>query len=142
MSGNDAVVPEDFERMPPFGPYHELFGPVYHRQSQAGFIIGLRAEEKHRNRGDMIHGGVIAMLADTALTWASMYSRQPRLHVLTTQLSVSMIGKAKPGDWLEAHTDVVRAGRRVVFCNCFIWANAVRIAQATAQFQVIESAPA
>lgn len=67
--------------MPPFGPYHELFGPV------------------------------------------------------------SMVGKAKPGDWLEVHTDVVRAGRRVVFCNCFIWANAVRIAQATAQFQVIESAP-
>ena len=85
----------------------------------------------------MVHGGMIAMLADTAFTWANKYSRDPPLKLLTTQLTVSLIGKAKPGDWIEARVDVVRAGRRVVFSNCFIWVGGERIAQATAQFQVI-----
>ena len=130
-------VPDGFERMPPFGPFHELVGPIYFKRTVEGFSIGLLAEEKHRNKGDMVHGGMIAMLADTAFTWANKYSRDPPLKLLTTQLTVSLIGKAQPGDWIEARVDVVRAGRRVVFSNCFIWVGGERIAQATAQFQVM-----
>ena len=52
MSERD--VPEGFELMPPFGPFHELVGPIYWRRTEAGFTIGLRAVEKHRNKGDMV----------------------------------------------------------------------------------------
>ena len=57
--------------------------------------------------------------------------------MLTTQLCVNLIGNAPPGAWVEAQVDVVRAGRRVVFANCYIWSQGQRIAQATAQCQVI-----
>ena len=134
--------PDGFQLMPPFGPFHELTGPIYYKQTEAGFVVGLHAEEKHRNRGEIVHGGMIAMLADTAITWASRNARQPAQSVLTTNLSINMIGVAKPGDWIEAHVDVVRSGRRVVFSNCFIWANGQRIAQAMAQFQVMGPATA
>ena len=133
----DQGVPQGFELMPPFGPFHELVGPMYWKRAETGFVIGLRTDEKHRNRGDMIHGGMIAMLADTAFTWASKYSRDPPISALTTQISVSMMGKARVGDWLEAQVEPLRSGRRVVFLNCYIWAGGERIAQATAQFQVI-----
>ena len=140
MQTTPLNVPDGFQVMPPFGPFHELVGPVYYKQTQAGFTIGLWAEEKHRNRGSIVHGGMIAMLADTAFTWAGKHSRNPPISIVTTNLSINMIGAAKPGDWLEASVDVVRSGRRVVFLNCFIWANQRRIAQAMAQFQVIEPA--
>ncbi len=132
------VVPDGFERMPPFGPFHELVGPMYVRRTGEGFAIGLLADERHRNKGDMVHGGMIAMLADTAFTWASKYSREPPLALVTTQLSLSLMGKARPGEWIEARVDVIGAGRRVVFSNCFVWAGGKRVAQATAQFQVME----
>lgn len=142
MADPTLDIPDDFELMPPFGPFHELVGPIYYKQTEAGFTIAFPAVEKHRNKGEMVHGGMIAMLADTAITWASKYSRHPPLSVLTTNLSVSMIGKAKPGGWIEARVEVVRSGRRVVFSNCFIWVNDRCIAQATAQFQVMGQAPA
>lgn len=123
--------------MPAFGPFHELVGPMYLKSRGDTFIVGLRVEEKHRNLGAMMHGGMICMLADTAITWASKHSREPALRVLTTNLSVSLIGNAVPGDWVEAHVDVVRSGRRIVFSNCFIWCDGKRIAQAAAQFQVM-----
>jgi len=134
---SERDVPEGFELMPPFGPFHELVGPIYWRRTEAGFTIGLRAVEKHRNKGDMVHGGMLAMLADTAFTWASKHSREPPIAAVTTQLSVTMMGKAAIGDWLEARVEVLRSGRRVVFSNLYLWANGERIGQATAQFQVL-----
>ncbi|MDR2188138.1 MAG: PaaI family thioesterase [Azonexus sp.] len=130
-------IPPGFELMPPFGPFHQLSGPIYVKKTEDGFTIGLLVEEKHRNAGQMVHGGMLAMLADTACTWASKHSRQPVRRVLTSHLSVGFTGNAVPGDWLEARVQVVKSGRRVVFSNCFIWSREKCIAHATAQFQVI-----
>lgn len=132
-----ATVPTGFEPMPPFGPFHELTGPIYVKKTEAGYAIGLLVEEKHRNKGQMVHGGMISMLADTACTWASKYSREPAVKVVTSHLSVGFTGNALPGDWLEARVEVVKSGRRVVFSNCFIWSKGKCIAHATAQFQVV-----
>ncbi|PRX96869.1 uncharacterized protein (TIGR00369 family) [Paraburkholderia sp. BL6665CI2N2] len=134
---DDDQIPEGFQLMPMFGPFHELVGAIWYRKSERGHVVGMRMREKHRNLGQMMHGGMVCMLADTAITWASKYSRQPPVKVLTTNLTVNFLGGAQPGDWVEAHVDVLRSGKRVVFSDCLIWANGLRIAQASAQFQVI-----
>jgi uncharacterized protein (TIGR00369 family) len=131
------VIPEGFELMPAFGPFHEMVGPTWYRKRERGQVVGMRVREQHRNLGQMMHGGVVCMLADTAITWASKHSRKPALKVLTTSLTVNFLGNAQPGDWVEAHVDVLRAGKRVVISDCLIWANGQRIAQASAQFQVM-----
>ncbi|MGE0387956.1 MAG: PaaI family thioesterase [Gammaproteobacteria bacterium] len=135
-----SAIPEGFEAMPPFGPFHELVGPIYARRTQAGWIVGFPVQEKHRNRGTALHGGMLCMLADTAFTWASHYSREPPIRCVTTSLAVNFVGRAAPGDWVEAHVDVVRSGRTAVFMNLMIWCRGERIAQATAQFQVVGQA--
>jgi uncharacterized protein (TIGR00369 family) len=133
----DRLIPHGFRLMPAFGPFHELFGHTYVRKSERGHIIGMFVREEHRNRGSMMHGGAVCMLADTAITWASKYSRQPAVKVLTTGLTINFMGNAQPGDWVEAHVDVLRSGTRVIFSDCKIWSNAKCIAQASAQFQVM-----
>jgi uncharacterized protein (TIGR00369 family) len=130
------VIPEGFESMPAFGPFHEMVGPTWYRKSERGQVVGMRVREQHRNLGQMMRGGMVCMLADTAITWASKHSRKPALKVLTTSLTVNFLGNAQPGDWVEAHVDVLRSGKRVVFSDCLIWTNGQRIAQASAQFQV------
>ncbi|TDN59192.1 PaaI family thioesterase [Paraburkholderia sp. BL10I2N1] len=130
-------VPEGFELMPAFGPFHELVGATWYRKSERGPVVGMRVREQHCNLGQMMHGGMVCMLADTAIKWASKYSREPALKVLTTSLTVNFLGNAQPGDWVEAHVEVLRTGKRVVFSDCSIWANGQRIAQASAQFQVM-----
>jgi uncharacterized protein (TIGR00369 family) len=140
MSTLASDVPEGFEPMPPFGPFHELVGPIFVKRTASGHAVGVRMQEKHRNRSPNMHGGMLCMLIDTAFTWACKHSRDPALRTVTTQLSVNLAGNAEVGDWIEVHTDIVRSGRRVVFANCFVWSKERRIAQASAQFQVLGEA--
>jgi uncharacterized protein (TIGR00369 family) len=130
-------VPEGYERMPNFGPFHEALGPMYVTSSDGLFTIGMRVEDKHRNREQMMHGGMICTLADTATHWAAKHSRQPPAKMLTTNLSVSLMGNAAPGEWVEARVQVLRAGRSIVFTHSTISCEGRMIAQATAQFQVV-----
>ena len=132
-------LPPGFEPIPPFGPFHELTGPFFAKRVGHGYVVGMRVEDRHRNLGQMVHGGMICMLADTAFSWACKHVRASSSRVLTSHLSVGFAGNAKPGDWIEAHVDIVKAGRRVVFADCFIWCNERRIAHATAQFQVVDA---
>jgi uncharacterized protein (TIGR00369 family) len=134
--------PEGYEQMPIFGPFHEALGPMYVKRQEAGHVVGLRVEDKHRNRGQMMHGGMICTLADTATHWAAKHAREPILKVLTTGLSVNLMGNAKPGEWVEAHAKVLRAGRSIVFADCLITCAGRVVAQATAQFQIVPEAAA
>ena len=52
-------------------------------------------------------------------------------------LTIDFAGSAKAGDWIEAHVDVMRNGRRVVFLNCFVFRGNERIARGSATFQVV-----
>jgi uncharacterized protein (TIGR00369 family) len=139
---SDDAPPEGFERMPTFGPYHQLLGPMYWRRADDGMLVGLRVQDKHRNRGQMMHGGMICTLADTASHWAAKHAREPLLRMLTTGLNVSLMGNAGPGEWVEAHARVMRAGRSLVFTDCRIASGSGVIAQASAQFQIIGEDPA
>jgi len=140
---DNSGAPEGFAPMAPFGPYHELVGPIYYSLAQPATVIGLRIAQKHRNRSSvpMMHGGMVAMLIDTACTWAAKHSRDPPLSLLTTNLSINLVGNAGPGEWVEVHVDIVKSGRRIVFADCFCWCRGQRIAQASAQLAVMGEAP-
>ncbi len=55
-----ATIPEGFELIPPFGPSHEMVGPIYAKQSNGEWTIGMWVEPRHHNRGPMMHGGMMA----------------------------------------------------------------------------------
>lgn len=127
-------VPAGFEPMDPYGPFHELVGPMYFQPVPGGVIVGLQVLEKHRNRGPMMHGGMLATLIDTACTWATFHSQEQGVPGVTTNLSINMIGSVMPGDWVQAHAEVVRTGRRAVFLTCSVSAGGRAVAEAVSQF--------
>ena len=129
--------PEGFERMPTFGPFHQTMGPMYFKPVDGGMTVGLRVQDKHRNRGPMMHGGMVCTLADVASHWAARHAKHPPAIMLTTGLNVSLMGNAAPGEWVEARVQVLRAGRSIVFTDCHITCGGRAVAQASAQFQVV-----
>ena len=129
--------PADFEVMPPFGPLHQALGPIYVRSNGNMTVVGMHVEERHHNKGPMLHGGMMAFFVDTAFTYASFATSDKPRPAVTTSLTIDFAGSAKAGDWIEAHVDVMRRGRRVVFLNCFVYRDNERIARGSATFQVI-----
>jgi uncharacterized protein (TIGR00369 family) len=132
-----TAIPPGFEILKPTSPFHELVGPLYEKRDGGTLVIGMLVAEKHRNRRGIVHGGMICTLADFAMGYAATTATGSPRKVVTTNLSVDFAGNAGPGDWIEAHIDVMRPGNRVSFVNCFVYHGAARIARASATFLIL-----
>ena len=125
-----------------FGPYAEpsgfldRIGPFLQRRSETGVVFAVRIADYHCNRRGMAHGGLVVTLADVALGKSGEWLSQPPVSLLTASLTVDFYSAARFGDLLEAHTDVVRVGRRIAFANCYLRVGDTVIARASGVFNV------
>ena len=134
------TIPEGFTKLQPMGPFHELVGQMFCKMDDDTPIVGIIAEDKHRNKGDMMHGGMVSMLVDTATIWSvQAHKKDPENTVtLTTNITVDFLGKIKVGDWVEARVNFIKGGNRVMFAECYLWANDKVVARGSAQIQVVQ----
>ena len=128
--------PADFRPLFRASPVSELIGPIYCRGEGRDLVLGLRVESKHCNARGTVHGGILATLADTALGYAMAFSTTPPMSLVTASLTLDFAGTAKIGDWLEAHVDVQKAGKRLAFANCYLLNDKLRIVRSSAVFLV------
>ncbi|MCL4106613.1 UNVERIFIED_CONTAM: hypothetical protein GTU68_009747 [Idotea baltica] len=135
----DFELPPGFEPLFRSSPYLDLLGPIYNKNSDAGLIIGLRAEQKHCNARKLVHGGVFSSLADIALGYSAAYLGEEPTPMVTASLTIDYAGSAKLGDWIEIQTDVQRVGNTMAFANCYFTVAAKRIVRASAVFSVLSN---
>src|ERR1700682_6047984 len=65
MTASD--IPEGFERHFRQSPLTDPWEPLYSKRTDKAVIIGLRLPRPHTNSRGLIHGGLIAALADNAM---------------------------------------------------------------------------
>ena len=141
VSPASTDIPAPFTLLEPYGPFHELVGPLYETRRNGRIVIGMRVATKHRNKGPGMHGGMYFMLFDTAMTHASAQVRPENAIAVTSSFSSELIGAAAPGDWIEAEVEVLRTGKRVVFLNTVIrrdGQDGPALARGSATFQIVE----
>lgn len=127
-------VPDGFVVSPRTGPFLDLLGPVYVRDTAGGLVVGLRVEDKHLNARGRVHGAVVCALADVALGRNLTLAAGDDVSPVTASLQVHFLGSATGGDWVEATAVVNRAGRRMGFVDGSVRAAGQLIATATALF--------
>lgn len=130
--------PAGFEPLFRTSPFLETIGPLYSRGKGADLRVGLRAERKHCNARGLVHGGVLATMADIALGYGLAYLSDPPLSLVTASLTLDFAGSAKQGEWLEARVDIQKTGSRLAFANCYINVGEARIVRASAVFAVMD----
>ena len=92
----------------------------------------------HQQQLGYAHGGLIATLADLAAGFASVaLVQQP---VVTVELKISYLNPGI-GSQLRAVGWVLKAGRRLHFCEAEVWCDDKLIAKATATMAVVEVPP-
>jgi acyl-coenzyme A thioesterase 13 len=127
-------APPGFEPLFRTSPFLDALGPFLYRRTPQGFVIGLRVAEKHTNARGTAHGGLLLTLSDIALGYTAAFSDEPPLSLTTANLCADFAGQARIGDWVEAHVDLQKIGRRLVFANAYLVVGAERIARASAVF--------
>jgi uncharacterized protein (TIGR00369 family) len=135
-----AAVPEGFARHFRQSPLTDPWEPIYSRQTSEAVIIGLRLDKPHTNSRGLIHGGLIATLADNAMGLScgvKLGGGGPRL--VTVGLAVDFVGTAQIGQWLAVESEVIKTGGTLCFAQSRITADGVVIARANGTFRVVKA---
>jgi acyl-coenzyme A thioesterase PaaI-like protein len=92
----------------------------------------------------MLHGGVIAALADNAmgLSLGAALGEAAKIAgvsgIVTTSLSVDYLGVAQQGQWIEIAPRVVKASSGSGVVDALITADGDTIARANASFRILK----
>jgi uncharacterized protein (TIGR00369 family) len=84
---------------------------------EGGAVLSMRVEEHHRQIHNVVHGGVIAALADTAAAIAAYTVTAAGLELVTIELKINFLLPIAEGK-VEAEGKVLRAGRNFVVVEC------------------------
>ena len=132
------TVPDGFLRLDRGGPYIAALGPLYHRRCADGqIVIAMRVETGHTNMRGIAHGGMLATLADCALSIGMNLACDGKQSFVTVNLTTDFADAAHPGDWIEAPLDIQRVGQRFAFANCYLTVGEKRILRASGVFAVM-----
>lgn len=130
-------IPEGFEPHLRKSPLTEPWEPLYAKKTEKAVIIGLRLARPHTNGRGLIHGGLIAALADNAMGYSCAQAAGWTSSFVTISLSVDFVGSAGIGQWLAIESEVIRTGRTICFAQCLARADETVIARASATFRVV-----
>jgi uncharacterized protein (TIGR00369 family) len=131
----ESLVADGWQPLEAVG-YTEFVGQVYFRSDGESMRYGFIAEERHKNRRSVIHGGVLAAFADRALALAGrrVNNNMPQA---TIELSVRFVDAAHIGEFIETAPEVVRKTRSVIFVRGILTAGGRAVASADGIWKIL-----
>lgn len=96
--------------------FQALIGPLWSKQIEGVWRWGFVADARHLNGQGVVHGGMLMTMIDQALG-ITVYFAAGKKPAVTIDLSVKFVDAARLGDFIEAHTTVVRTTRSLVFMS-------------------------
>lgn len=131
------AIPAGFEPHFRKSPFTDPWEPLYSRRTDKSVSLGLRLAKPHTNSRGLIHGGLIASLADNAMGYSCAQATGWTTSFLTISLAVDFTGSADIGQWLAVDCEVIKTGSTICFAQSLIKADDVVIARANASFRVL-----
>ncbi len=130
-------IPEGFEPHFRKSPFTDPWEPLYSRKTDKAVVMGLRLARPHTNARGLIHGGLIASLADNAMGYSCAQAMGWASSLLTISLAIDFTGSAEIGQWLAVESEVIRTGSTICFAQSLIKADGAVIARANGTFRVV-----
>ena len=130
-----TIVQELQERLAA-SPFHAALGVVV-REAEAGAVeLSFVVHEGHVNLQGLVHGGLLATFADTAMGLAVRTAVAPGRRHVTIHLGVQYVRPASPGP-ITARGRVIRVGSQIAHAEADVVAEAGdMLARATGTYSV------
>ncbi|WP_296223074.1 PaaI family thioesterase [Ralstonia sp. UBA689] len=137
---DNLTVPAGFEKLNKPSPFLTMLGPVYARGMGPSMVMGFHVGHHHLNRRGILHGGVVASLADAALGYCLAEPGDGNggaIAMSTASLTVDFIASAGEGDWIEITPEGLRTGSKLAFAQALFHRGDRLVARASAVFAVL-----
>ena len=109
-----AALPPGYREFDYDDPFEDQVGPLGYRVDDGTIRFAFRADERHANTGDTLHGGMLMTFADFALCLIATWD-QPGEKCVTVTLNSEFVAAGRPGDLVESTGEVVRRTRSLTF---------------------------
>jgi uncharacterized protein (TIGR00369 family) len=117
---------EDLQERLTASPFHASMGLEVVQAERGTVVLAFRALPEHLNLQGLVHGGVLATLADTAMGLAVRTSVEPGHRHVTIQLGMQYVRPASPGP-IRALGRVIRTGSQIAHADAEITDDALRV---------------
>jgi uncharacterized protein (TIGR00369 family) len=132
-----SEIPAGFEPHFRQSPFTDPWEPLYSKKTEKAVTMGLRLAKAHTNARGLIHGGLIASLADNSMGYSCAQATNWTTSFVTVTLAVDYVGSAGIGPWLAVECEVIKTGSTLCFAQALIKADGVVIARASGTFRVV-----
>jgi uncharacterized protein (TIGR00369 family) len=103
-------------------------------------VAGFRVLPKHLNPIGLCHGGMLATFCDVIMPMSAAYQEEMDTGLLpTVSLSLDYLAPTPGGAWVEARTELLRRGKRLVFAQVMLTADGRLTVRANGVFSVPSS---
>jgi uncharacterized protein (TIGR00369 family) len=130
-------IPAGFEPHFRKSPFTDPWEPLYSRRAEKGISMGLRLAKPHTNARGLVHGGLIASLADNSMGYSCAQATGWTTSFVTVTLAIDYVGSARLGQWLAVECEVIKTGSTLCFAQSLIKADDVVIARGNGTFRVV-----
>ena len=138
----DNLVPDGFEQHFRRSAVTDPWEPIYSRKLDDRLQMGVVLSPAHCNSRGLVHGGVIASLADNAMGLTCVFAlanqaRETGKGLVTVSLNVDYLGSGRLGEWMQISPEPVKLGGNLCFARALVSANDAPIAMAHATFKIL-----
>jgi len=132
---SEAIVPPGWV-IRPGKAFNTYVGPFYQRDDGDARRSGFVTDERHGNKRDVTHGGMIATAFDVAMGNASWDAAEQQ-RCATIQLNITYVGALKLHEFADIEVEVIRATRSLVFVRAVMNASGRLIATADGVWKIL-----
>ncbi len=113
--------------------FGELVGPIWRRGDA---LFGIVAAEKHLNHIGRVHGGMLMSFSDQAMGMTALRATGDKPHA-TIEMNIQFVDAVKVGDFVEAHCEVVRLTRAIIFMRSTMLVGSRVVAAASGVWKIL-----
>ena len=114
--------------------FGELVGPIWRKGDG---LFGIVTADKHRNHRGIVHGGLLMTFADQAMGMTGRRKTGEKPHA-TIELNMQYISAVQIGDFVEAHCEVVRITRSIIFMRSMLKVGDRTVAMSSGVWKILE----
>jgi 2-hydroxychromene-2-carboxylate isomerase/acyl-coenzyme A thioesterase PaaI-like protein len=130
-----AKVPRDFEPFSFTSPYTSRNGPLYVKCGTKKAVFAFRADDRHLNPRDVVHGGWMTSFVDVAMAQSALYELGVVALTPTIHLDTDFLAPIFPGQWVTCDANLVRSTRNMNFVECTCYADGEPVLRASAIYR-------
>jgi 2-hydroxychromene-2-carboxylate isomerase/acyl-coenzyme A thioesterase PaaI-like protein len=130
-------LPKGYEPFPLLSNFTERNGPLFRRINGGKITFAFRADARHLNPREVVHGGWLTSFVDVGMGQSGLYYMGKTGLTPTIHLETDFIGPIKAGQWVECNGKLVNRTRTMTFMEGVVTADGTPVARCSGIYKIL-----